>query len=206
MGLALILIFLFPHLVFPSTIEKLEEKLKGIRSVKVVFVQKVKYSWYPKPEVSKGVFYATRDGKFRIEYTYPDRVTIVSDGEEIVIYNEEDREAIIDKVENNTSPVVESLFFFSRPIGEIFEQIGELRRDDLKVLILRPKERDENVKEVYLELDEDLHIRRVRVIDREDTETIVEFVDKVENFTPTSNLFKIELPEGVKVRRVEEIE
>ena len=198
-----ILLFLTPLIAVSSTFKELEDKLKNVKSVRVVFVQKTRYSWYPKPELSKGVFYATKDGKFRIEYTYPDEVVMVSNGKEIIILNKEDREAIIDNVENNTSPVIESLFFFSKPLSEVFEPVGELEKKGLKVLILKPKRKDENIKEVYVELDKDLEVRRIRVVDSEDTQTTVEFIDIRKNFKPSAGLFRIELPPDVKVRRAD---
>jgi outer membrane lipoprotein carrier protein len=202
---SLLVLILIPLVVFSSTFTELERKLSEVKTVKIVFVQKTRYSWYPKPELSKGVFYATKEGKFRIEYTYPDRIIMVSNGKEIIILNEEDREAIIDSVENNTSPVVESLFFFSRPLGEVFQPVGELQKGNLKVLILKPKRRDENIRKVYLEIDSDLEVRRVRVVDSEGTETIVEFIDVRKDFNPSSGLFRIELPPDVKVRRAGEL-
>ena len=201
--LALLLVFVCA-LADPSTFQKLEEKLKGIRSVKVFFVQKTKYSWYPKPELSKGIFYATKEGKFRIEYTYPDRVIMVSNGKEIIIYNEEDREAIVDSTENNTSPVIESLFFFSRPLSEVFDPVGELRRGSLRVVVLRPKRKDENIKEVYVEVGGDLNPKRIRVVDSEGTETTIEFIDIIKNYSPSSHLFRLDLPPDVKVRKAKD--
>ena len=201
--LLLILILCLPLKAAPSTFEELERKLSEIRSVKVVFLQKTRYSWYPKPETSKGIFYATREGKFRIEYTYPDRILMVSNGREILILNEEDREALLDSVENNTSPVVESLFFFARPLSEVFEPVGELEKEGVRVLVLKPLQKDENVKEVYVELDEDLEVLRVRVLDSEDTETTVEFLEMKKNFTPSGGLFKLDIPPDVRVRRIE---
>ncbi len=202
MRLLILLLVLTGVLANPSTFEKLEEKLRNIKSVKVFFLQKTVYSWYPKPELSKGIFYATRDGRFRIEYTYPDRIIMVSNGKEIIIYNEEDKEAIIDSVQNNTSPVIESLFFFSRPLGEVFDPVGELQKGNLKVVILRPKRKDENIREVQVEVDADLNPKRIKVIDSAGTETVIEFVDMVRNYTPSSHLFRLDLPPDAKVRRV----
>ncbi len=187
-------------LSFGGVFEDLENRLKEIRTVKVVFIQKTVYSWYPKPDVSKGYFYATKGGKFRVEYTYPDRVIMVSDGERIIIYNEEDREAIVDSVKNNTSPVIESLFFFSRPLGEVFEPIGEIGRGDVRVLILKPKAEDENVEKVFVEVNPDLEVVRVRVVDREKTETVIDFIDVQKNFTPSPGLFILDLPPDVRIR------
>ncbi len=201
--LALFLLLFLPLKAVPSTFKELERKLSQIKSVRVVFLQKTRYSWYPRPETSKGIFYATRDGRFRIEYTHPERVVMVSNGEEILILHEEEREAILDSVKNNTSPVIESLFFFARPLSEVFDPVGELEKEGVRVLVLKPKEKDENIKEVYVELDEKLEVLRVRVLDSEDTETTVEFVEVRKNFTPSEGLFLIDIPPDVRVRKVE---
>ncbi len=205
MPLLVLVLFLLitPPSAVSSTFKKLEKKLSDVRTVKVVFIQKTRYSWYPKPDISKGIFYATKDRKFRIEYTYPDKVTMVSKGEEIIVYNEEDKEAIIDHVENNTSPVIESLFFFSRPLGEVFTPVGEFSKEGLRVLVLEPKRKDENIKKVYVEVDEDLEVKRIRVVDSEDTETTIEFIEVRRNFTPSSGLFDLVLPPDVKIRRAQ---
>ena len=205
MPLIVLVLFLLitPPSAVSSTFKKLEKKLSDVRTVKVVFIQKTRYSWYPKPDISKGIFYATKDRKFRIEYTYPDRVTMVSKGEEIIVYNEEDKEAIIDHIENNTSPVIESLFFFSRPLGEVFTPVGEFSKEGLRVLVLEPKRKDENIKKVYVEVDEDLEVKRIRVVDSEDTETTIEFIEVRRNFTPSSGLFDLVLPPDVKIRRAQ---
>ncbi|MDQ7082819.1 MAG: outer-membrane lipoprotein carrier protein LolA [Aquificota bacterium] len=187
-------------IVFGGTFEDLEEKLKGIKTIKVVFIQKTVYSWYPRPDISKGYFYASRGGKFRIEYTYPDRVVLVSDGERIIVYNEEEKEAIVDSVERNTSPVIESLFFFSRPLSDVFEPVGEIQEGDRRVIIMRPKARDENIERVFVEVNPDLEVVRVKVIDRERTETVIEFIDVQKNFSPSPGLFTLDLPPDVRLR------
>lgn len=199
--LAVLLLMIGNILAGTSTFEKLEDKLRKVNSIKVFFIQKTKYSWYPTPELSKGIFYATKEGKFRIEYTYPDRIIMVSNGKEIIIYNEEDREAIVDSTKNNTSPVIESLFFFSRPLGEVFDPVGELQKGDLSIVILKPKRKDENIKKVFVEVDKGMEPKRIRVVDSEGTETTIEFIDIVKNYTPSSGLFRLDLPPDVRVRR-----
>jgi len=200
-----IALLLLLSLALSSTFEELQKKLAGVKTVKVLFIQKTHYSWYPKPELSKGVFYAASDGRFRIDYTYPDDVVIVSDGAEIIIYNREEKEALIDSVKNNTSPVIESLFFFSRPLSDVFELAGEIKREGRIVLILKPKKEDENIREVYVELGSDLEIRSVEVVDKEDTRTLIEFIEVRKNYLPSQDLFRITLPSGVRVRRAESL-
>ncbi len=200
-GLLLILLILI-SLVHSSTLEELERKLSETRTVKVSFIQKVKYTWYPKADISKGYFYASRDGRFKIEYTYPDRVVIFSRGKEIVIYNRDQKEALIDRVDNNRSAVIEALFFFSRPLSEVFRQVGEIDRGLKKTIVLKPINPDENIKEVYVELTQELEIQKLRIYDKEDTETIIEFIDIIRNFSPSEGLFRENLPPDVRVRKV----
>ncbi len=188
--------------LWSSSFEKLEKKLSGIKTVKVTFVQKVKYSWYPKADTSKGYFYASRDGRFKIEYTYPDRVVIFSKGNEVVIYNKDQREVLIDKLENNRSAVIESLFFFSRPLSEVFKQVGEIDRGLKKTIVMKPINPDESIKEVYVELNDRFEIQKLRIYDKEDTETTIEFIEIMKNFTPSDGLFRETLPDDVNIRRV----
>jgi outer membrane lipoprotein carrier protein len=185
-----------------SVFDELERKLSSTKTIKVSFIQRVKYTWYPKADVSKGYFYASRDGRFKIEYTYPDRVVIFSRGKELIIYNKDLKEALIDSIDNNRSAVIEALLFFSRPLSEVFKQVGQIDRGLKKTLVLRPIKEEEDIKEIYLELSQDLEIQRLRIYDKEDTETVIEFIEVIRNFTPSEELFRETIPLEVKIRRV----
>ncbi|MCS7284524.1 MAG: outer membrane lipoprotein chaperone LolA [Hydrogenobacter thermophilus] len=197
-----LLLVLIPIISWGQAFSVLEKKLSEIKTLKVAFVQKVSYSWYPKADVSKGFFYAQKGGKFRIEYEQPERMLIVSDGREILLYYPKEKSAIIDKVENNRSAVVEALFLLSKPISEVFDHVGEIKRDNNTTLVLKPKVIDDNFYRVYVELDEELNIRSIRVEDKDGTTTTVEFLSLSKNFSPSEELFRIRLPSGVKVQRL----
>ncbi|SNZ13897.1 LolA family protein [Hydrogenobacter hydrogenophilus] len=197
----LLLLFL-PLLSFAQTLHLLEKKLEETKTIRVSFVQKVSYSWYPKPDISKGFFYAQRGGKFRIEYEQPERMLIVSDGRNILIYYPQEKSAIIDRVENNRSAVIEALFLLSKPLSEVFESIGEIKNGRNTTLVLKPKLRDEEFHRVYVELDEENNIKSIKIEDKEGTTTTVEFLSVSNNFSPSEDLFKIKLPQGVKVKKL----
>lgn len=197
-----LLLVLIPIISWGQAFSMLEKRLSEIKTLKVAFVQKVSYSWYPKVDVSKGFFYAQKGGKFRIEYEQPERMLIVSDGRDILLYYPKEKSAIIDKVENNRSAVVEALFLLSKPLGEVFDQVGEIRKEANTTLILKPKVIDDNFYRVYVELDEELNIRSIRVEDKDGTTTTVEFLSLSKNFSPSEELFRIRLPSGVKVQRL----
>jgi outer membrane lipoprotein carrier protein len=197
-----LVLLIFPLLSFAQTFHLLEKKLEQMKTLRVSFVQKVSYSWYPKPDISKGFFYAQKGGKFRIEYEQPERMIIVSDGKNILIYYPQEKSAIIDRVENNRSAVVEALFLLSKPLSEVFEPIGEIKNGRSTTLVLKPRLKDDEFYRVYLEVDEEYDVKSLKVEDKEGTTTTVEFLSMSSNFSPSEDLFKIKLPQGVKVKKL----
>jgi outer membrane lipoprotein carrier protein len=197
-----LVLLIFPLLSFAQTFHLLEKKLEQMKTLRVSFVQKVSYSWYPKPDISKGFFYAQKGGKFRIEYEQPEPMIIVSDGKNILIYYPQEKSAIIDRVENNRSAVVEALFLLSKPLSEVFEPIGEIKNGRSTTLVLKPRLKDDEFYRVYLEVDEEYDVKSLKVEDKEGTTTTVEFLSMSSNFSPSEDLFKIKLPQGVKVKKL----
>jgi outer membrane lipoprotein carrier protein len=197
-----LVLLIFPLLSFAQTFHLLEKKLEQMKTLRVSFAQKVSYSWYPKPDISKGFFYAQKGGKFRIEYEQPEPMIIVSDGKNILIYYPQEKSAIIDRVENNRSAVVEALFLLSKPLSDVFEPIGEIKNGRSTTLVLKPRLKDDEFYRVYLEVDEEYNVKSLKVEDKEGTTTTVEFLSMSSNFSPSEDLFKIKLPQGVKVKKL----
>ncbi|WP_448587316.1 LolA family protein [Thermocrinis sp.] len=196
-----LLLFFIPLLVFAQSFERLERKLQEIRTLKASFVQRTKYPWHPRQEVSKGFFYAQKGGKFRLEYEQPEKTLVVSDGREVIVYSPSEKSAIIDSVDKNQSPVVESLFLVSRPLSEVFEPVGEIEREGRHFLVLKPKTKDEFFHRVLVNADPEGTPNILRVEEKDGTITEIELLDVRTNFSPSSNLFKINLPSDTKIRR-----
>jgi len=198
----LIILLLIPFLSWSNTFSILEKKLEEIKTIRVAFVQKVQYSWYNKPDVSKGFFYAQKGGKFRIEYEHPESMLIVSDGREVFVYYPKERSGFIDRIENNKSPTIEALFLLSFRLSEVFEQVGEIKKGNNTTLILKPKVRDDDFHRVYVELDEQAEIKSIKVEDKEGNTTTIEFLSIRKNFSPSDELFRIKIPPGARVNRL----
>ncbi|MCX8060207.1 MAG: outer membrane lipoprotein carrier protein LolA [Aquificaceae bacterium] len=196
-----VLALLLLDCVFAQTLEEFQRKLEELRSIKVVFSQSVQYPWQSRPETSKGVFYAQKGGKFRIEYEQPEKTLIVSDGFQIMVYSPKDRTAFVDRVERNSSPVVEALFLLSRPLSEVFDLVGEIEGPRGKAFILKPKVKDGHFSKVFVEVSPKGDIRSVKVEEREGIVTTVEFASVVYNFNPSEGLFRVRVPEGAKILR-----
>ncbi len=197
-----LMLFLFMvSLAVAQSFEDFERRLEGIRSIRVDFVQRVQYPWQSKPEVSKGIFYAQRGGRFRIEYEQPEKTLIVSNGVQVMVYVPRDRTAFLEGVERNSSPVVEALFLVSRPLSEVFELVGEMEGSRGKTFILKPKVRDDYFSRVLVEVSSRGDIRSIRVEEKGGTITTIEFLRITTNFTPSENLFRVVVPEGARVVR-----
>ncbi len=197
----IILFLLLPLFAFSSTLALLDEKLEELRTIKIFFVQKVKYRWFPDVELSKGIFYADRKGRFRVEYSYPEKMTIVCDGDTVMIHYLEDGEVILDKLSNNRSATIEAIFMFSKPLSEVFLLLGEIVEKDYRKLILQPKEEDSIIKEVSIYVDSSLNIKGIEVRDMEGNEIYIEVRDIRKNYRPSKHLFDVLIPAGVTVRR-----
>ena len=200
--MTLTLLLVIPLLVFAQTFESLEKKLQEIRVLKASFVQRVKYPWYPKQELSKGFFYAQRGGKFRLEYEQPEKTIIVSDGRQIILYSPSEKSVIIDHIDRNQSAVIESLLLISKPLSEVFDLVGEMEREGKRFLVLKPKAKDEFFHRVLVSVGQDGMPKIIRVEEKDGTTTEIELIDISANFTPSSGLFKIHLPADTKVKRV----
>lgn len=197
----IVLLLLLVGLSFAQSFDELAKRLETTRSLRVSFVQRVSYPWSSKPDVSKGIFYAQRGGKFRIEYTQPEKTLIVSDGKRVMVYSPEEGTAIVENLEKNDSPVISALLFLSKPIKEVFEQVGEVQRENSKVYILKPKLKDEYFSRVYIEVLPSGSIRSIRVEEKEGVSTTIEFIEMRTNFSPSEDLFKVEPPRGATLIR-----
>ncbi|MFN3870153.1 MAG: LolA family protein [Aquificaceae bacterium] len=186
---------------FAQSFEDFQRRLDSIRTLKVSFVQRVQYPWQSKAEVSKGVFYAQRGGRFRIEYEQPENTLILSDGIRIMVYSPRDKTAYLDSIERNRSPVIEALFLISKPLSEVFDLVGEMDEENGKTFVLKPKVKDEYFSKVFVSTSRRGDIRSIKVEERGGIITTIEFIRVSTNFTPSEGLFRITIPEGARVIR-----
>ncbi|GAB6065852.1 outer membrane lipoprotein carrier protein LolA [Aquifex pyrophilus] len=196
-----IFLLLLIAFTFGNSFEKLKEVLRNTETLKVVFVQKVIYDWYPKPDVSKGILYAKRGERIRLDYTYPDRITIISDRKKVYLIHYEEKKVYVEDMSRNTSPVINSLLFLSEPVEEVFTFVGKEKNEE-EAIILRPKKKDENLKLVKVYLKNG-NIEKIKTYDGKGTEVVIEFIEVKRNFKPSEELFKIKFPDGFRVFRYE---
>ena len=196
-----LLVFLLTLITaFGGDMKKLEEYLSKTKTLKVSFIQRVKYEWYPKEDVSKGIFYAERGGKFRLEYYSPDRITIISDGNKIYIINYEEKMVYVEPVSDNTSPVIGSIFLMSEPLSKVFKLVSFSREKEREVYTLKPLREDENITEVKLYINSLGEIEKIVAYDKQNTKTEIDFIELKRNFIPSESLFEVQIPEDFQVK------
>ena len=195
-----LIFFLSLITAFGGDLKTLEKIFNETKTLKVSFLQKVKYDWYPKEDKSKGVFYAKKGGLFRLEYYSPDRITIISDGKKVYVIDHEEKSVYVEPVSENTSPVIGSLFLLSKPLSEVFSLQSVMKKGDYEVYVLKPLKEDENIKEVWVYLNSEGEIKRIVSYDKQNTRTEIDFIEVKRNFTPTEELFKVHIPSDFQVR------
>lgn len=183
-----------------KTFEELERKLEKIHTLRAHFIQKTVYTWYPKPDISEGLFISIRGEGFRIDYLSPERVTITSYGGKTIVYNHEDKEALVS--EGDQPAVVESLLFFSKPLSEVFSLKEERKEGSYSILELVPKKESGQLVKIRLYVDGSLRVKKVVFWDSEGTETTLEFKRLEENVPVTEDQLRLELPKDAHIQRV----
>lgn len=161
------------------------------------FNQRVSYPWQAKPDSSKGTFFATKDGRFRIQYEQPSKINIISDGQRLMVYYISENAYNIEKLEPSRGGLFYALTFFSKPLKDLFEQVGEIENSGITTIVLKPKEKDPIVSRVLIEIQSG-EIRGLKIEERSGITTTVEFIAIKRNFRPSEELFKIAVPEGAK--------
>jgi len=193
--------FLSLVVAFGSDLKTLEKLFNETKTLRVSFVQRVKYDWYPKEDESKGIFYAQRGGKFRLEYYSPDRITVISDGSKVYLINHEEKSVYVEPISANTSPVIESLFLLSKPLSEVFDLVSVTRRGNYEVYTLVPLKEDKNIQKVQVYLDSNGEIKKIVSYDKQNTRTEIDFIEVRRNFRPSEEVFRVRIPADYQVRR-----
>lgn len=183
-----------------GTFEELEKRLEKVNTLRAHFIQKTIYTWYPKPDISEGLFISIRGKGFRIDYLSPERVTITSHSGKTIVYNHEDKEALVS--ESDQPAVVESLLFFSKPLSEVFSLKEERKEGSYRILELVPKKESKQLVKLRLYVDGSMRVKKVVFWDSEGTETILEFKRLEENVPVTEDQLRLELPKDAHIQRV----
>jgi len=203
--LALAAFLLSPALSFgqdaSTIVKRLQEKYESITSLKADFTQEVTSKGMPAMR-SEGKVWLKKPGKMRWEYKKPARDLIVSDGRTIWLF-QPDLNQVIERAADASASSMAADFLTG--IGSI-EKEFEVKLSPVEsvnhVLILTPRQEQQGLKKLILEVSKDDYVVVKTVItDHFDNQTAVAFENVKLNAAARDALFRYSPPKGAAVVR-----
>ncbi len=151
----------------------------------------------------QGRVWLARPGRFRWEYEKPYPQIILADGERLWIYDRELEQATAKPQREALGAAPIALLDRRGDLEDQFEVKGAARRDGLDWITLEPRIQDTEFVRVELGL-EGAVVRRMRLLDQFGQTTRIAFEDLKINRPIEARVFRLDLPEGVDVLRLQE--
>lgn len=197
------LIFLF-LLAFPVTVmagegkRLLERFLTQSTTMSADFVQTLRADDNEILQESRGHFYLNRPGKFRWNYTTPYAQEIVSDGEQVWIFDVDLKQVTVQNKSTSLNNTPMALMEGKLKLKEAYN-ISELdHRDGIYRLKLSSKIKDADFSELIVGVNKQ-GLQFMQLRDQFEQTTNIVFVKLELNKKLASDLFKFMPPEGVDV-------
>lgn len=179
-----------------DTLTKLIELQRTIKTIKAEFIQEKYSELLDKPITAKGTFFFASPDKF--VWDYNEGLKVVSNGEKVLIYYKDIKEADIGDIES-----VPSL-----PAGFSLEKLKERYNIEViqsssssSVVKLTPLIPSSMIKELLIKLDEKGVPSDIKMIERTQDKIHITFPKKEFNIFISDETFSISVPDGVKVRK-----
>ncbi len=192
--------------VLRETVTRIQKK--GIETLDLTasFVQESYSQYLDEPEISKGMFYFKKPKKMRWDYYSPEKQEVVTDGETLWIYVEEDRQVNVHKADSFFGSKL-SMSFLSFLSGEEnleesfnVTSIEEGSEGPYFILKLVPKDPYVDLKELFLWFSkENFNVARVRFSDFYGNLTIINLDNVKANTNIPDSRFTFSIPQGVEV-------
>ena len=176
----------------------LEHFLTQSKTMSADFVQTLRADDNEVLQESKGHFYLNRPGKFRWNYTTPYEQEIVSDGEQVWIFDVDLQQVTVQNksVSLNNTPM--ALMEGKLKLKEAYD-VSELdHRDGIYRLKLSSKTKDADFSELIIGVNKQ-GLQFMQLRDQFEQTTDIVFVKLELNKKLASDLFKFTPPEGVDV-------
>ena len=197
--LNLIFLFVFPATLWAGEGERLLERfLSQSKTMSANFVQTLRTDDNEVLQESKGHFYLNRPGRFRWDYTEPYQQEIVSDGEQVWIYDVDLQQVTVQKRSASVKNTPMALMEGKLKLEEAYN-VSELdHHDGIYRLRLSSKSDDVDFSQLTVGVDEQ-GLRFMQLKDQFEQITDIVFGDLELNKKLADDLFKFTPPEGVDV-------
>lgn len=184
-------------------LSRLDERLRGIRSMRGRFVQTFVSAGLGIPQAEEGRFVVQRPDRLRWDYVKPERKTAISDGEHTWLHLPEEKLVYRGSVaawrRTGAFAILVGGSLADEYDADGLEADSASRRGDL-VLRLTPRRPREEVREILVEIEpKKLDIVAVTAVDALGNRTGVHLSDVEENVRIRSDLFVFTPPRGTRV-------
>ncbi len=184
-------------------LSRLDERLRGIRSMRGRFVQTFVSSGLGVPQEEEGWFAVQRPDKLRWDYVKPERKTAISDGQHTWLHLPEEnlvyRGSVVAWRRTGAFAILVGGSLADEYDVAGLEVDSASRRGDL-VLRLTPRRPREEVQEILVEIEpSNLEIVALTAVDALGNRTGVHLSDVEENVRIRSDLFVFTPPRGTRI-------
>lgn len=176
----------------------LKDFLEGPGALQAKFRQALYTNHSPDPQVSEGLLFIKRPGRFRWEYTEPAGQLVVCDGERIWMYDEDLEQVTVRPVDDTLRGTPAMLLSGQATLEETFEVLRTFEKDGLDWVALTPKEDSPEFASLQIGLEGGV-VRRMELVDSLGQMTRIELWDVAREADLADDLFAFEPPEGADV-------
>jgi len=185
-----------------SIVEKSETLYAGAKTFSATFTQLVSSGDFFEPEATEGKLLMRYPESFRIETA---EQVIVSDGDTLWSYSDENKQVTIEPVANVNEMVTPAdyLFHFKADYELKYDTLLSFGKEKAHRLQLTRKSKDHYVQSMELWIGSvSSHILRVRYLDINDNEVVLEFSEWKFGIKIDPSRFRFSAPEGVEEIRL----
>ncbi|WP_457641609.1 LolA family protein [Persephonella sp.] len=194
----IIFLLLFSISYSSELLDKFENHLKNINSIKGEFLQINLMEGFDEPQTFIGELYITKPYTLKIIYKDPYRQIILVKNKESVIYTPEEKQAVVSTLSEDFLIIrILRNLIENKSLREIFDVIKEERLKDSYLIVLKPKD-EKDIKKVELIIKDNLEIYKIKIYGV-DSSVELQFA-KIKYLNKKLEL-NIELPKDVEIIR-----
>jgi chaperone LolA len=179
--------------------DRLQKKFDSMQDATIRFTQHVKFGFSKIEQSTQGALTMKRPNKYRVELEHQ---TIVTNGSVVWSYSPANKQVLIDRYKENQNSLSPEQFLLNLPAQYYTTLLGKEKVENAETYVLKlvPKDDQSFIKSVKMWVEDGTWIvRKVQIIDVNDTETVYTVVELKINTRVNDALFTFTPPAGTEV-------